>query len=358
VAFANRAQALLSQGKAAEAAEDCGRSIEADPRYVKAYLRRAAALLQLHEAEGAEEGAGSDRHAEDGAGALRERALADLRKVLVLEPHNKQAKADLERLTRPPPTTEELAAAAERARVEQARAEKEARRLARGARKLQVREAGEADIAVVRSRPVEPAPGSAAAAPGAAAAPSEAGGVEAAENAAPGGGKDAGGAGGAGREAGAEGKKVLSVEEAKALAAQARQAVIDKLAGAELQVPTSSGEFERGWKRVRRDPARLHAFLAAIPPGRFAALFRSGLEEEVLASLLAAARDSFLPQGQAAAAAAMLRGVAAAPRLQMVLRFLDRHERARLDALLDALADALGRPAVADIAAAYQPPAK
>ena len=336
-----------------------GRSIEADPRYVKAYLRRAAALLQLHEAEGAEEGAGSDRHAEDGAGALRERALADLRKVLVLEPHNKQAKADLERLTRPPPTTEELAAAAERARVEQARAEKEARRLARGARKLQVREAGEADIAVVRSRPVEPAPGSAAAAPGAAAAPSEAGGVEAAENAAPGRGEGRGrGRVGRGGRRGAEGKKVLSVEEAKALAAQARQAVIDKLAGAELQVPTSSGEFERGWKRVRRDPAALHAFLAAIPPGRFASLFRSGLEEEVLLSLFAAARDSFLPRGQAAAAAAMLRGVAAAPRLQMALRFLDRHERARLDALLDALADALGRPAVADIAAAYQPPAK
>ncbi|XP_005108663.1 RNA polymerase II-associated protein 3 [Aplysia californica] len=74
---ANRAMALLKQQKFAAAELDCTTSISLDPMYVKAYLRRATARSSL--------------------GKLDE-AVADFNRVLDLEPSNKQAKTEIERL--------------------------------------------------------------------------------------------------------------------------------------------------------------------------------------------------------------------------------------------------------------------
>ena len=43
--------------------------------------------------------------------------------------------------------------------------------------------------------------------------------------------------------------------------AAARKAVTERLSSLDLEVPTTSVEFMRGWKRVRSDPSALHAFL-------------------------------------------------------------------------------------------------
>lgn len=74
---ANRAMALLKQQKFAAAEFDCTSSIALDPMYVKAYLRRATARA--------------------GMGKMEE-AVADFNRVLDLEPSNKQAKTEIERL--------------------------------------------------------------------------------------------------------------------------------------------------------------------------------------------------------------------------------------------------------------------
>jgi len=74
---ANRAMALLKQQKFAAAEFDCTTSITLDPMYVKAYLRRATARA--------------------GAGKMEE-AVADFNRVLDLEPTNKQAKTEIERI--------------------------------------------------------------------------------------------------------------------------------------------------------------------------------------------------------------------------------------------------------------------
>ncbi|GFO32626.1 RNA polymerase ii-associated protein 3-like [Plakobranchus ocellatus] len=74
---ANRALALIKQQKFGAAEIDCTTSIVLDPLYVKAYLRRATARA--------------------GLGRVKD-AMEDYGRVLDLEPANKQAKTELERL--------------------------------------------------------------------------------------------------------------------------------------------------------------------------------------------------------------------------------------------------------------------
>ncbi|CAG5136265.1 unnamed protein product [Candidula unifasciata] len=74
---ANRAMALLKQQKFAAAELDCTVSISLDPLYVKAYLRRASARASLGKFD---------------------QAMSDYSHVLGLEPSNKQAKSEVERL--------------------------------------------------------------------------------------------------------------------------------------------------------------------------------------------------------------------------------------------------------------------
>lgn len=74
---ANRALALIKQQKFGAAELDCTTSIVLDPLYVKAYLRRATARA--------------------GIGRTQD-AISDYHRVLDLEPSNKQAKTELERL--------------------------------------------------------------------------------------------------------------------------------------------------------------------------------------------------------------------------------------------------------------------
>lgn len=75
--FANRALCYLKLSKFTECEEDCNISIKLDDTYVKAYQRRAAARMHLNKLE----------HAE-----------IDLKKVLVIEPKNKEAKTELNKL--------------------------------------------------------------------------------------------------------------------------------------------------------------------------------------------------------------------------------------------------------------------
>ncbi|XP_056645156.1 RNA polymerase II-associated protein 3 [Diorhabda sublineata] len=75
--FANRALCFLKLNKFAKCEEDCNISIKLDDTYVKAYQRRAAARIHLKKFE----------HAE-----------IDLKKVLVIEPNNKEAKIELDNL--------------------------------------------------------------------------------------------------------------------------------------------------------------------------------------------------------------------------------------------------------------------
>ncbi|XP_076447781.1 RNA polymerase II-associated protein 3-like [Babylonia areolata] len=74
---ANRALALIKMEKYAAAELDCSTAIMLDPLYVKAYLRRAAARVGL-------------QHLAP--------ALEDYERVLQLEPNNKQAQTEVDRL--------------------------------------------------------------------------------------------------------------------------------------------------------------------------------------------------------------------------------------------------------------------
>jgi len=79
ILVANRAMALLKQQKFGAAELDCTTSISLDPLYVKAYLRRATARASL--------------------GKLTD-AVSDFNRVLDLEPTNKQAKDEIERINK------------------------------------------------------------------------------------------------------------------------------------------------------------------------------------------------------------------------------------------------------------------
>lgn len=76
--YANRALCYLKLSKYEEAENDCNLSLKLDDTYVKAYQRRAAARMMLNKLE----------HAE-----------VDLQKVLIMEPNNKESKAELLKLS-------------------------------------------------------------------------------------------------------------------------------------------------------------------------------------------------------------------------------------------------------------------
>ena len=119
VAWANAAHVRLELGQLKEAVEDCGKALEREPRYVKALLRRSAALARLPapnmpevEFMAAEEFSGCKLgyvFKQDSLGLGYyvdtkapnenvERAKNDLRQVLRLEPNNAQAQAALDKL--------------------------------------------------------------------------------------------------------------------------------------------------------------------------------------------------------------------------------------------------------------------
>lgn len=78
----NRAQALLNLGHFPQALVDCEEAVRLDSSNVKAYLRRARALIQLA----------------DGSAEKLQDAIASLEKVLELEPMHKQASEELSKL--------------------------------------------------------------------------------------------------------------------------------------------------------------------------------------------------------------------------------------------------------------------
>lgn len=76
---ANRAIALIKVNRFAEAEEDCNTSLKLDPTFVKAYHRRGTARANT---------------------GKMELALSDFQKVLDIEPHNKAALQEFERLSK------------------------------------------------------------------------------------------------------------------------------------------------------------------------------------------------------------------------------------------------------------------
>ena len=134
----------------------------------------------------------------------------------------------------------------------------------------------------------------------------------------------------AGGENGGGRGKVVSLEEAKAVAAAARQAVEERISKLDVQVPTNSGEFKSNWKRVRGDADALHGFLSRIPPSKLPALFRAEVEEEVLVSILGNIETHFAPQ----AAVDLLAGLSTVRSLKTTLKFLGKAERELLSRVL------------------------
>ena len=77
VCLGNRAACFLQTGQLEDVVEDCSEALELDPRYVKALLRRATAHEKLDDLDS---------------------ALADLKKVIEIEPTLRQAVRDHDRL--------------------------------------------------------------------------------------------------------------------------------------------------------------------------------------------------------------------------------------------------------------------
>jgi len=77
---ANRAMALLKKGQFSAAEQDASLSLSLDPTYIKAIQRRASARIGLNKIEG---------------------AIQDYKKILELEPSNKQAASELAKLETP-----------------------------------------------------------------------------------------------------------------------------------------------------------------------------------------------------------------------------------------------------------------
>lgn len=79
---------------------------------------------------------------------------------------------------------------------------------------------------------------------------------------------------------------VIDLDHAKAIAEAAKAAVANKLASEEVQVPANSIEFERAWKRVRGDQAKIENFLCAIPPEMLATYFKSDIDDAILSAIV------------------------------------------------------------------------
>ena len=269
--------------------------------------------------------------------------------VLRLEPNNAQALKQLETMAPALLTPKQLESSRRKAAEAEAKAaaeaaaaaaaEKERRRRDRGVKKMVVREVDDGpDQGVVGAahgqtvEAVAPAGDSAACN-----APGGAGILEVPEMAGEGAGVavEKGGALGAAAEAaggenGGGRGKVVSLEEAKAVAAAARQAVEERISKLDVQVPTNSGEFKSNWKRVRGDADALHGFLSRIPPSKLPALFRAEVEEEVLVSILGNIETHFAPQ----AAVDLLAGLSTVRSLKTTLKFLGKAERELLSRVL------------------------
>ena len=279
-----------------------------------------------------------------------------------MEPNNAQALKQLETMAPALLTPKQLESSRRKAAEAEAKAaaeaaaaaekEKERRRRDRGVKKMVVREVDDGpDQGVVGAahgqtvEAVAPAGDSAACN-----APGGAGILEVPEMAGEGAGVavEKGGALGAAAEAaggenGGGRGKVVSLEEAKAVAAAARQAVEERISKLDVQVPTNSGEFKSNWKRVRGDADALHGFLSRIPPSKLPALFRAEVEEEVLVSILGNIETHFAPQ----AAVDLLAGLSTVRSLKTTLKFLGKAERELLSRVLARLrAAALQGPAL------------
>jgi tetratricopeptide (TPR) repeat protein len=140
-----------------------------------------------------------------------------------------------------------------------------------------------------------------------------------------------------------------SMEEQQNLAERAK-AKAQVLRGGATAAPKTGYEFEQTWRALAGPAARL-AYLRGVDLALLPKLFKVELPEETLldivavlnAGLLAAAGDAADAMTLAdlqAFAANVLRGLAALPRFSTTVRFLSAQDKLKLNALLDAVADA------------------
>lgn len=129
--------------------------------------------------------------------------------------------------------------------------------------------------------------------------------------------------------------------DAREVAAAAKKAVEEKLSDLDLEIPKTSVEFSRTWKRVRANPKKLQSFLARIPPKNLPTLFRAELPEDVFISLLENLDEEFVPSDPKGALA-FLEGLSTVKGLPMLLRFLGKKEKELVGRVLQRLRSTLG----------------
>jgi len=133
-------------------------------------------------------------------------------------------------------------------------------------------------------------------------------------------------------------KRVISHEEAKVLAQQARDAINARISSVPEKIPSNSTEFQRAWKRVSRDREKLFEFLSIIPSSNFVQYFKTEVNEEIFLSILACIHDFFV-QKNPSHGLAILASFIKVPRIEIVLKFLDAKSKSLLSETLISLED-------------------
>ncbi|XP_015255624.1 PREDICTED: RNA polymerase II-associated protein 3 [Cyprinodon variegatus] len=306
---ANRAMAFLKLDRFQEAEEDCTAAISLDSTYSKAFARRGTARLALGKLEEARE---------------------DFQQLLKLEPGNKQALNELQKLQSDLRSGEDLQTEnGSQRRTVQPVDKPEHLRSAKPLRRIEIEEIS----------------GTLTAAEAGAAAPS----LQEAER------KTEDGPSPLSTSPSA---KMIKIEEISETASETPQRVSGRKAREETvrppeappetpptvtdvpPAPANSFQLESDLRKIRNQPECVYRYLRQISPPSYAQIFQNSLEPNILNQILTTLRDFFIKNEPPASILETLSSLASVRRFDMAVMFMSSQEKKVLKELFDFLLQA------------------
>ncbi|XP_011403927.2 PREDICTED: RNA polymerase II-associated protein 3-like isoform X2 [Amphimedon queenslandica] len=266
---ANRAMALLKLDRYAAAEKDCDVSISLDDKYVKAWMRRAAAKTKLKKYESATE---------------------DIKMVLQLEPTNKHAKAELERLEKLKGTSDDRKYVHPVKRPPHLRSKEPLVRI----------HIEDISTTAVTSEPVSDA-------------------------------------------AAHEEEEERRVEETN---------TIELTESMLYEAPTSSIQFQCQWKTLRRsDPSKLAQYFKAILPSQYPVVLKQSLENETFSDIIDILDKEYIQRS--ISCFDELEWMRKVERFSVAILFLSSKDKLKLKNIFDGLSNLCDRKKVSELASHY-----
>ncbi|XP_058628276.1 RNA polymerase II-associated protein 3 isoform X3 [Onychostoma macrolepis] len=282
---ANRAMAYLKLHRFSEAEQDCSAALALDATYAKAFARRATARAAL--------------------GRIRE-AKEDFEQVLKLEPGNKQATSEIEKLSAEMRSSGLLAPEENKQRSIQPINKPEHLRSTKPLRRIDIQEVGgeiSSSTSAVTSSPHH---------------------------------------------------KIQKIEESVSDAPLSR-APEDSSPDAESipPPPSSSFQLEADLRKISRQPQSTYRYLKQISPDAYLKIFQNSLEPDVLNHILKTFHSCFQHE-DASLLLAVLRSLASVRRFDMAVMFMSSAEKKMLQELFDWIHSTdLGDASVQDLQKKY-----